>query len=320
MTAVGTPGGGTYQWTISGGTAQLVDSAGSPTTTGATVYLRAFKADDGNGRIPAQTAQVQVKYTHPNGTATDSKTVPVHKIEFTVTDTTVTKGVVQANETAADVTLGFAPGVATMSTDPKVKIKLDASCPRKVDCASNHRVGWLQAVLTHVRAIRFRHTLLTISMPLPIRDNIAGPFPFYQWVTAFTGDGNTQTAHHEDSPTTGTAWTDYRVAAPAPPPAVNRQLRKIEFKEGFRAWLVVQNVEWSLHDMPGSFAYQKNFQWSLSHTVTTDTTKPVGSRCRPFSSNPKIGSISNGKGSNPVLSAPTANGSMTQTLTPAPAI
>src|SRR5215831_18074458 len=73
MTAIGTPSGGTYQWTMSGGGphTELVDSAGAPTTTGATVFLRSFEPDNTNGKIPAQSVKVDVKYTHPNGVATD---------------------------------------------------------------------------------------------------------------------------------------------------------------------------------------------------------------------------------------------------------
>jgi hypothetical protein len=69
---------------------ELVDSAGAPTTTGATVFLRSFEPDNTNGKIPAQSVKVDVKYTHPNGTATDTKNVPVHKIDFIVTNTAIT--------------------------------------------------------------------------------------------------------------------------------------------------------------------------------------------------------------------------------------
>ena len=197
ITAVGAPGGGTYKWTISGGTAQLVDAAGAPTTTGATVFLRAFKADDATGKILAQSATVGVTYTHPTGTATASKPVPIHKIEFVVTNKTITAGLTQTNEGAGSVALGSAPGVATMSTNPQVEIQLDASCPRKADCAANHRVGWLQAVLTNIRELRYRHTLTKITVPLPIRDAFSSStFPFYGPITPFTGDKDKQTAHH----------------------------------------------------------------------------------------------------------------------------
>jgi hypothetical protein len=312
ITAVGSPPGGTYSWAVAG--ASLVDGAGSPVSTGDTVFLRGFKADDGTGKIPEQNATVSVKYTHPDGTATDSKPVKIHKIDFVVTDTTITAGLTQANESATGVVLGNSPGVAEMSTDPKVKINLDASCPRKTDCAQNHRVGWLQAVTSHVRSIRYRDSLETVTMPLPIRDIISGPFPFYDLVNSFAGDGDQQTAHHEDSPSTPADWTDPRAGAPVPPPPVNGQLRKIIFKEGFTAWLVVQNIEWSTHDMAGSLAYQKHFDWSLDLTVAVDTTAVVGSKCTPHSSVPTIGAIADGKGSSPVLTAPTANGSMTVTI------
>ena len=97
ITAVGTPSGGTFAWSSSG--AELVDSSGSPVSTGATVFLRSFKADDATGAIPESAATISVTYTHPNGTATDSKPVKTHKIEFEVTDTTITAGLTETKET-----------------------------------------------------------------------------------------------------------------------------------------------------------------------------------------------------------------------------
>src|SRR5260370_21942003 len=70
ITAVGTPSGGTYAWTIAG--AELVDAAGSPVSTGDTVYLRGFKSDDSNGKILEQNTTVSVTYTPPHGTDNDS--------------------------------------------------------------------------------------------------------------------------------------------------------------------------------------------------------------------------------------------------------
>lgn len=310
ITAVGTPAGGTYSWTIAGD-AQLVDGAGAALNAGATVNLRGFKPDDATGKIPEQTATVRVTYTHPNGTAHAEKPVKIHKIEFDVTETAITAGVTQANEAAARVALGGAPGVDTMVTDPHVKIKLDASCPRTTDCAKNHRVGWLQTVVSNDRRVRFTRTQITVTVPLPLRDGdpAAGPspFPFYDAAPDFTADGDTQTAHHFDSPDQGAPWTDPRVAAPAPPPAKNRQLRNIFFQCGFTAWLVVQNKEWSLHDLKGSFAFQKHFDWSIHLDVAVDTTAAVGSRCAPASAPPTIGPLTDGKGSDPVITAPVAN-------------
>jgi len=325
LTAVGTPSGGTYAWTVSG--AELVDSAGSPTSTGDTLFLRGFKADDATGKIPEKTANVSVTYTHPNGTANDSKPVKIHKIDFVVTDTAITKGVTQANEDAGGVMLNNAPGVDTMVTDPKVKINLDPSCPRKADCAKNHRVGWLQTVISVDRRSRYTHTLVqtTKSQPFPLRDGdpFAGPspHPFYDAAPDFTGDGDTQTAHHFDSPGLGADWIDSRPTAPAPPPAKNRKLRSMNFQIGFNAWLVVQNKEWSKHDLPGSFAYQKHFDWSAQLNVTVDTTKAVGSRCSPASAAPTVSAMANGKGgSSPSLMEKCSNELNQTAVTAAPGI
>ena len=324
ITAKGTPSGGTFEWSMSGAGphTELVDAAGAPTKTGATIFLRSFEPDNANGSIPAQTVKVDVTYTHPSGTATDSENVTVHKIDFVVTNTAINAGVTQANETAGSVTLGAAPGVATMSTDPSVTIQLDASCPRKGDCAANHQVGWLQTVLTNDRRSRYTHTLITVTPNImPIRDQINGPAPFYEGVTPFAGDNDTQIVHHEDSPSQGASWLDPRAGAPAPPPPINRQLRQMFFSNGFHAWLVVQDIEWAAHDLDNSFVFLRNFAWSMELNVTVDTTQPVGSRCTPGSNAPTIGALGTGKGPvNPVLTAPFPNRDHTVTTSAAPGI
>src|ERR1700678_2025839 len=66
ITAVGTPSGGTYAWTVAG--AELVDGSGNPVATGDTVFLRGFKTDDATGAILEQDTTVSVTYTHPQGT------------------------------------------------------------------------------------------------------------------------------------------------------------------------------------------------------------------------------------------------------------
>jgi hypothetical protein len=168
--------------------------------------------------------------------------------------------------------------------------------------------------------IRFRDTLLTWGLvpPAPIRDAFAtATFPFYSTVTPFTGDKNKQVAHHEDSPNLPASWTDPRPTAPAPPPAVNGQLRQLFFNDTFTAWLVVQNVEWSLHDMNDSFAFLRNFNWSAHLDVTVDTTQAVGSRCTNAGGSVNVNAPANpgtGKGGAVlVLTAPIANNAFTLT-------
>jgi hypothetical protein len=93
------------------------------------------------------------------------------------------------------------------------------------------------------------------------------------------------------------------------------------FQIGFHAWLVVQNKEWSLHDLPGSFAYQKHFDWSTHLDVTVDTTQAVGSRCTPPSVAPTIGAMADGKGPNdPSLMQACSNDLNVVTTTAAPGI
>jgi hypothetical protein len=238
---------------------------------------------------------------------------------------TVTGGVTQANEAPGGVTLGNAPGVPTMITKPTIKIKLDGRCPRKADCAKNHRAGWLQTVTANNRQTRYTHTLIEVTITLPIRDGdpIAGPspHPFYDAAHTFTGDNASVKPEHQDSPGQGAAWTDPRAAAPAPPPAKNQKLRKITFTNTFNAWLVVQNLEWKDHDLPGSFAYQRNFTWTSGLTTTVDVTKAVGSRCTPTSNNAAIGAVGHGKGGGtPDMGADVPNVAHTVTQSAAPGI
>ncbi len=332
ITATGDPGGGTYAWTITGDAGvDLVDAAGATVRTGNKVNLRGFEADPANGNIIAKTSSVSVTYTYTNGSkAKADQSVKIHEIKFAVTNKAITAGFVIANEIAAGVVLGV-NGVAEMSTDPKVEIRLDSTCPRKADCAANHRVGWLQTVRTNVRQARYTHSLVDTTVPLPIRDVWNGTvFPFYSTVTAFTGDKDKQTAHHEDSPTQPAGWTDTRTATatvpapPPPPPPKNLQLRSVNFSNGFTAWLVVQNIEWAGHDVPGSFAYQGNFDWSMELNVVVDISKAVGaaSHVTPHQKKATMpATIATGKGAqNPNLDLPIANTANVTAVTAAPEI
>ena len=308
-----------------------MDGSGAPASSGPSVNLRSFKSDDATGKIPEQIARVGVTYTHPNGTATDWKPVKTHQIEFAVTNKAITSGFTEARETATAVQLWSFHG-AEMSTDPQVEIKLDASCPRKVDCAANHQVGWLQTMLTDARQARYSHTLVHVVVATPIRDVWnATVFPFYSTVTAFTGDRDKATVHHEDSPSfpasPGAPWTDPRAGIgasppPVPPPATNLQLRSMNFSDTFTAWLVVQNIEWGAHHLADSFAYQGHFDWSMQLNVTVDTTKTVGSRVSPKKNRITApAEIQSGKGGGtPNLAAPIFNTSAVLKVDPAAGI
>jgi hypothetical protein len=315
--AVGSPASGDYQWSVTGAT--LVDEKGKPTTKGDTVYLRNFTPDNEKGNIPEQHATVNVTYVTAQGSATDSKPVTIHKIDFVVANDSVTGGNTIARENAAGVTLWATPGVAEMSTDPTVQIKLDASCPRKDDCATNFQVGWLQTMLTNDRRIRFAKALLTWSCPMPIRDvwdpDTQKPFYHANFVLGFLSDGDTQTAHHEDSPSLPSDWRDPRAGLPG------GVLRQIFFANSFTAWLVVQCIEWAEFDIPGSFVYLRNFNWSMQLNVTVDVTQSVGNRCTPSSNPVQTGAVGVGKGaSSPNLADPFFNTSQTSSFTAQPPI
>jgi len=327
ITAAGSPAGGTYAWTITVPAGDLVDAAGTTTRSGDKVNLRGFQSDTTTGDIPAQTAKIGVTYTYTNGqTAAANQDVVIHEIKFQLTDDSISKSPTAANETATvlDITFGAS---ATMSTDPKVEIDLDASCPRKTDCAKNHQTGWLQTVLTSVVDLRYTHTRIQVTPPMPVRDAIAGVVaPFYLAPIPFTGDKDKQTVHHEDSPGVKAPWTDPRPASPAPPPPKNKQLRSVIRSMSFTAWLVVQNIEWFAHHPADCYAFVGHFDWSMSITVAVDFTKAVGSRGSPHSSPPTVpAKISKGKGgSSPDLGAvvynTTANDPANQHVDPAPEI
>jgi hypothetical protein len=311
ITATGDPAGGTYAWTIAAPSADLVDGSGATTRAGNVVNLRGFQADTGTGNIPAQTAVVTVTYTSTNGqTATATSNVPIHAITFTMTNNTITSKPTTTAETSTTLTIGDPGGGSVMYTKPSVKLQLDASCPRKSDCAGSHRMGWLQTCLTNTCTLRYTHTLIQWTPPMPVRDAAASaPQPFYNTVATFAADGDTQSVVHDDNPSLPGSWTDPRPGAPPPPPPKNQQLRQASRAMSFTAWLVVQNTEWAAHDLPGSLAYIGNFNWSMSMNVTVDTSKTIGPKATPTSSPPTVpASISAGQGgSTPNLAAPTAN-------------
>lgn len=329
VTATGTPGGGTFAWELTGANLALVDGSGAAATTGATLNVLGFLANDNTGEILELNGTLKVTYTFTNGqTATDTKDVKIHGIKFDVTNTTINKSDTLVTETTTTVTIGRR-ATATMSTNPSVKIKLDASCPRKTDCAKNHRAGCMQTVGTDAFEIRFTDSKTAVTVPLPLRDNLNSTQtkPFYDEPKQFTGDNDTQTVHHEDSPgITNVVTTDPRPGAPAPPPVQNRRLRYITRRMGFTVWLVVQNIEWSVRDLGKSFAYQGNFDWSMGITVNMDFTKTAGSQANPTHSTPTVpAAFSNGKGGgSPTMADPSynaaANDPANQTFGAAPTI
>ena len=320
MTAPGTPAGGTYKWTANGHGAELVDpNSPAALDTGPEVSLRCFRPDDATGEIPERKVAVSCTYTHPTlGQIREEEDVTVHKITFVIANDAVAGGGTQVFENAFRAQLANTPGVPTMEITPDITINLDASCPRKPDCAQNHDVGWCQTVLTNTRTWHYSHTDWSLDPNfLPIRDQIGGPRPFYEPSSDFTGDGDTQTSHLEDSPSQSAPWTDSRAGAPAPPRAANQQLTSVNFSNGFHSWLVVRNKEWWDHDEIGSFAYQRNFSWSCELNIAVDTTQAVGARCAPVSNAATIGGVGNGKGGvTPTITAPFPNTAHTITHVP----
>jgi hypothetical protein len=301
MKAKGKPSGGTYTWAVSGG--ELVNDKGKLVNTGAEINLRSFLPDDAKGRIRESTANVGVTYSYEGGNDSAFTSVPIHKIEFDVTNMVIKSGVTQAREfeTSLEFDNGPPTNGQTIAAEPMVKIILDASCPRKGECAQNHRSGWLQTVLSDATAIRYEHTILTYDIrPLPIRDarNTAPLKPFYNETIRFKADQDKQIVRHSDTPQHKALWR-YPKQDP---------LQRVVLDTSFAAWLVVQNIEWSAYHPDESFVFVGNFTWSVRLETAVDLSREVGDRCQPASGSATPTEFERGKGkTSPVLGDPTAN-------------
>jgi hypothetical protein len=300
--ASGNPAGGTYAWTIQSGsgTAQLIDGSGAAATTGDTLFLRGIEPEE---------VTLEVTYTESGRTATATKTITIHSINYRVRNFTVARGGFQANENAAGVQMWNIPPNPAFSLDPTVRIQVDASCPRKADCAQNHRVGWLQVMRVDNREVQYPSTRFWVDCPMPIRDAWRDTVqPFYDGpsVQTFAGDGDTQTAHQEDSPSfpgAPGAWTD-----PRPGAVGDLNMQSITLEDRFIAWLVVQNIEWARDvAVSSSFTYLKHIAWRCALTSNIDHTQAVGSRASPRR---QITAFADGEGKgsgNPIFTAPVFN-------------
>ena len=299
ITAVASPSGGTFAWTVKGGGAALVDNAGKPTKSGPMLSLRSFLPDDILGSIPATSADVSVTYTLPKGKAMDTIAVPIHGIVFDVpAPMEVTPGLTYTFEDAGEDgrsvgAEGKKNAPPAISTDPKVMIILDESCLRKTECARNHQVGFLQTIIADDRRARYTVTEAVKSIAvLPVRDALTDasiPTPFYSSPKPFRGDGDEQAVHHEDRPGVEFSWDDPRTGAA-------KDLKQICFMDKFNVWLAVQNIDWAAHDRKHSFVYLRNFSWWLQLKVTADFTQVRGSRVSPDSSPAQVGVVGVGKG------------------------
>jgi hypothetical protein len=167
--------------------------------------------------------------------------------------------------------------------------------------------------------IRYARALMTWTCPMPIRDvwhpDTQKPFYHAAFVLGFLSDGDTETAHHEDSPNLPATRYDPRPGAPG------GEIRQMFFSDSFTAWLVVQCVEWAQFDVPGSFVYLRHFDWSAQLNVTVDTSKHVGSWCSPASNPVHIGDVGVGMGVTPPnLKDPFFNTSVRSHIIPQPPI
>lgn len=295
--ASGNPEGGTFEWTVESGSVRLTDVGGAVTNRGDRLFLRGITPEE---------VRLSVTYTVPAGTATADKTITIHDINYRVRNFVVVRGGFQARESNAAVRMWDIPGSPALSLDPRVRIRLDASCPRKAACAANHRVGWLQVMRIDTREARFPTTRFGVVCPMPIRDAWRDTIPpFYDGpsVRTFTGDGNQQTAHHQDSPVypgpPGAPWVDPRAGA--------GNLQSITLADRFTAWLVVQNIEWTSVSVSESFTYLKHLDWRCALTSNIDTARAVGSRASPRRQSTAFASGEGRGAGTPIFTAPTFN-------------
>jgi len=292
--AVVTPVGGTIEWTVTRGAARIVDSTGAVTRTGETAYLHGITPEE---------IEVSLKYTHTGSHTTVTKRITIHAINYRVTRFTPNAGGFGLWESAAGAKIWNNPPGSAFSLDPKVKITVHSSCTRKDDCAKNHRVGWLQTMRTSTRVAAYAGNRTVVNCPMPIRDAWHDTLkPFYDgtFVKTFTGDGNEQIVHQEDSPSFP--------GSPAPWSNATGALQSIRLAHDFTAWLVVQNIEWIPVSIPDSFKYLKNIDWSNDLNSAIDVTVPVGSRAATSRTNTVNSGDSDGKGARtPVLSDPIFN-------------
>jgi hypothetical protein len=316
LDAKGTPADGDYTWSISGD-GQLRDSGGaSPLTTGDRAFLVGYLPDNVNGKIPPKSATVSVTYSVRGGSASASQQVPIHGIDFVVTGNHVDGSIICAKEIDSGVNIGDDGLSNEILIAPFVQIKLgspDASnaCPRKDECAKNHRVGWLQTVTSWDAQGRYKDKVDPVPLPTPIRDGLPKkqdtkpPFALPNTVKIFLHDGDRQAAIHVDSPGAAWAWEEPFLVF------FSTELIHASFSASFTSWLVVQNIEWSSHDRDGSFVFLGNFDWSVALDFDVDTTQPVGKKCSKHLAPvnvPVPPAFGTGKGSkSPVLGDPTAD-------------
>ena len=290
--------GGTFAWTVESGNVRLVDSSGNPTNSGDTVFVQGLEP---------QTVKLSVRYTMDWREATDSKTIKIHEVTFSVSNFTAKRGVSWAYEKAGGLLIDSGAGKATFAMDPKVTIHIDGSCPRQTDCAQNFQVGWLQTVRSNDCLGLYPNTKITDTIPLPIRDAVPPDSqpPFYDGaeVQTFFGDGDNYAVHIEDSPNVGpTPWTD-------PRPAGGGNLESVTMKNSFTAYLAAQNMEWANDvSVSDSLIYLKHISWRCGMKVSLDHNQAVGSRANKRSERAQHWGSGKGQGGTSAdLAPPVAN-------------
>jgi len=316
--ARGTPGGGTYRWSVSSLDVQLLDAKKQPVGMeyiGDTVYLRCFKPNHTTGHIPSVKTKVQVTYIHSNGTAQDKKTIVFHGVQFNVTNFKIDKGVATTEISFKNCTAtlggdGWRDGVRSsplsiykerdtptiITAQGRVQILIDKSCPRANYCAKSYQLGWHQVIHKDVKKLRYARSLWSYSpLKQPVRDgDDDNPwFNLEGTLQLFEQNRQTLTAKMRDSP----EWTILDI----------HDFRYSSLLIEFTTWLMVENREWIENgsDPERAYFFLKNFDWSCRAYIQAYL-KGKKIDFQSSSNSPDVGTPTDGKGKQkPVIIGPT---------------
>jgi hypothetical protein len=297
--------GGVYTWSIASQEASLTDGRGARLTNGNIVFLEG---------IDPEKVRVTVRYTVAAGVAQADARIRIHPIDFEVIRFDVVAGMSEAVESANGLQIRQPPGGQdTFAVEAAVKINVDPSCPRRDECARNHRVGWLQTLRANRRVAKYPGSRYQEEVPLPIRDATRADSmpPFYDGdeVYQFLWGTDQLTTRLEDNPETDTAgWLDDPSGLP---PGSDLKLEHLEMSNEFTAWLVVQNIEWAQRALADSFDYLRNLDWRCGLKASVDHARPIGSRATPRRAAARDLGMGGGRGTHtPKLDAPTAKSAL----------
>lgn len=297
-TAVGTPAGGTYKWSIvaqgPAGVAQdatvppadLVDNNYSHKDSGNQVNLIGFRANSVIGMIPPQNVMISVEYTYTDGRKdVAQQSITVHAVNFNVSDSSLRAGAITAEDgpNGLDVA-NWAAGGSEIKAEATVQIKLDPSCPQPQKCAANHEVGWVQKVpkskaTVHLEYDHSKYPITNDDADLPDSLNKNPPFTFYSDsdIKQFELDKGAKT-QLKDSPGFTIRWTN----------KAGDGLSHVRYHIYLSTWLAARNIgaaKWvhtrvSPNDpvqdrfVEHAMVFLANFKWDMAAAYRVNSAIP----------------------------------------------